>query len=481
MASTETWGLVRNDAISTPRSKTLTLSTEWVFFALLVLGLAWVPYWLGSNRMTPWGINALIFPSLAALYELSIIVRRVPHPVGIERIGIPAALFLGAAAWAFLQNATWMPLSWQHPIWQLASDVLDRPVQGSISVDRSLTDIALLRLVTAASVFWLALQLSRNSARARSIIWSVVAISAVYTVIGMFALHFMPNGRVFPEVSEHPSKYVTSTFANPNHYATFAGIGFISAAGLVLRLYRHELGQSGHLLRLKLAAFIHATGSKAVLPLALAATVLIGVLLSGSRGGIIATGIGFFALLILNMRRRRSASRSQVFLLITAALVVGAVFVGFSDAFLARVGERGFAEQGRLHLFLLTIVSTLKAPVLGFGHGTFAAAFPMFHDDSLGVWVLWDKAHNSYLETFHGLGLLFGGMLIASLVTLVWSCVKGATSRQRNATITAIAGSVSVLVGVHALADFSLQIQAVTLTYMAILGAGVGQCFEHSK
>jgi hypothetical protein len=58
---------------------------------------------------------------------------------------------------------------------------------------------------------------------------------------------------------------------------------------------------------------------------------------------------------------------------------------------------------------------------------------------------------------------------------LVWDCLKGARTRQRDATIPAIAASVSFLVGAHALVDFSLQIQAVTLTYMAILGAGVAQ------
>ena len=66
-------------------------------------------------------------------------------------------------------------------------------------------------------------------------------------------------------------------------------------------------------------------------------------------------------------------------------------------------------------------------------------------------------------------------MLIASVVVLVWDCLKGARTRQRDATIPAIAASVSFLVGAHALVDFSLQIQAVTLTYMAILGAGVAQ------
>ena len=38
-----------------------------------------------------------------------------------------------------------------------------------------------------------------------------------------------------------------------------------------------------------------------------------------------------------------------------------------------------------------------------------------------------------------------------------------------------VATSVAILVGVQALVDFSLQIQAVTLTFMALLGAGVAQ------
>jgi len=41
--------------------------------------------------------------------------------------------------------------------------------------------------------------------------------------------------------------------------------------------------------------------------------------------------------------------------------------------------------------------------------------------------------------------------------------------------VPAVATGVAFLVGVHALVDFSLQIQAVTLTFVAILGAGVAQ------
>ena len=93
----------------------------------------------------------------------------------------------------------------------------------------------------------------------------------------------------------------------------------------------------------------------------------------------------------------------------------------------------------------------------------------------------WDKAHDTYVEVFQGLGLLFGAILIASVAVLVFGCLKAAITQKRGSTIPAIAASVSFLVGAHAFIDFSLQIQAVTLTYMAVLGAGVAQIRDPSN
>jgi hypothetical protein len=76
---------------------------------------------------------------------------------------------------------------------------------------------------------------------------------------------------------------------------------------------------------------------------------------------------------------------------------------------------------------------------------------------------------------FQGLGLLFGAMLVASAALLVLRCFKGAITRRQNETMPCVAASVAVLVGVHSLVDFSLQMQAVAITFMALLGAGVAQ------
>ena len=44
-----------------------------------------------------------------------------------------------------------------------------------------------------------------------------------------------------------------------------------------------------------------------------------------------------------------------------------------------------------------------------------------------------------------------------------------------NETLPCVAASVAFLLGVHSLVDFGLQMQAITITFMALLGAGVAQ------
>src|ERR1700756_5044537 len=104
------------------RSRVFGITTEEIILVLFVGGLAWVPCWMGSTRVITWGINAFLFSGLAAFYELSLILRGASHPVPVRRVALSAVLFAMAIGWALIQNATWIPAGWQHPIWQLASE-----------------------------------------------------------------------------------------------------------------------------------------------------------------------------------------------------------------------------------------------------------------------------------------------------------------------------------------------------------------------
>src|SRR5271166_4069702 len=108
---------ITGEAKASSRRFAFSITIERAIFALFVAGLAWVPYWFGSNRVIAWGINAGFFAGLAAVYEFSLLLRGMRHPVPLQRVRLPAVLFVTVAVWVVLQNVTWVPAAWQHPIW----------------------------------------------------------------------------------------------------------------------------------------------------------------------------------------------------------------------------------------------------------------------------------------------------------------------------------------------------------------------------
>ena len=442
----------------------------------LVAGLAWCPFLFGSNVLLAWGVNAVLFPGLVTIYELSLLIRGERHPVAIQQIKVPAFLFAAVVLWIFIQNATWTPDWLHHPIWQMTAEALDKPVAGSISVNRELTSLALLRLITSASVFWIAVQLCRDASRANVLLWSIAAIICVYAGYGLAALLLTPGHVLWLKESYSSRVIVTSTFINPNSFASYAGTGFIVCCGLILKFYRHEFASVGGSIRFRIATFIEVTGKKGIALLAAAFVTLVTLLMSGSRGGITSAALGLcvFAALTSKFRKRQFAEQREAVIVIGAVLVA-ITFLVFGDIVAGKIAQEGFHDDSRTAVYRIAMRSIFDAPVLGYGYGTFADVFPMFRDQSVSTAGKWQIAHNTYLEVFQGLGLVFGSMLIASIVLLVWRCVKGAAARQMNETLPCVAASVAFMLGVHALVDFSLQMQAIAITFMALLGAGVAQ------
>jgi O-antigen ligase len=358
------------------------------------------------------------------------------------------------------------------PIWGLAENALGLAVDGSITVNRDLSVQALVRLVTSASVFWLALQLGRDAARANLVIVGIAVFCVADAAYGLFDFAIAPGNFLSIEPGR-AARFVSSTFYNRNNFATYAGMGAVILSGLLLRTYRRSVADGP--VRLRIAAVIEATGKGGAIHICGLFIVVVALLLSGSRGGIISALFGLVVLLALSFahRRRPAAGQSEMIILVGLAFVV--IFAGFGDSFFGKIGEHGLNDDARMAVYRLTAGAILESPLLGYGYGTFADVFPMFRDRSVDTGGIWLMAHNTYLEVFQGLGIFFGALLIGSVALLVLRCIVGAQKRKLNTTLPSIAGSIGFLIAANALVDFSLQIQAVTLTFMAVLGAGTAQ------
>ena len=452
---------------------------DWAVFGFLVVGLAWIPLPLGSNRLLPWGINAVLFGSLLVVYELGILLRGRQHPVGIKII-LPSALSFGlVAAWIMLQASTQMPVGAVHPIYQMVADALGVDVAASVSVDRDATTLALLRFLTAGSLFWLCLQLCRDSERAHLLLSAIGTIAAGYAAFGF--LDMALGGTMLGFESTSGGFFIRSTFVNKNTFATFAGLGLVANVGLLMRHFRHAARSAGRSTANRIVALIETSAREA--PYRLGATLLLlaAVLLTASRAGIMSSIVGLLSLGLLNWHSHRKRGSEPVEMLVFITFVAAGCYLFFGDLFVGRLATGGLFDEARKSVFSITLQSILDAPVTGFGDGTFRDVFAMYRDRSISIVEGWDKAHDTYLEVLQGLGVVAGSLLFACLGFLFVRCAFGFMQRRRDVTPSAVALAATALVATHALVDFSLQIQGVGLTYVALLGTGVAQSISSRR
>jgi len=114
--------------------------------------------------------------------------------------------------------------------------------------------------------------------------------------------------------------------------------------------------------------------------------------------------------------------------------------------------------------------------VLGYGYGTFSDSFRLY--DLNEEPFHYDRAHNTWLENTFELGIPAALALYLSLTGLAWICLRGVNHRHRDWVYPATGVAASVLVGLHATVDFSLQLPAIAILYAAIMGIAFAQSYS---
>ena len=197
-----------------------------LLFACLVLLITLSPLPLGSNHEWSWSLLSLVAGVLCLAWGLVHLRDPGAGWKGLHQ-GIPL-LFLAACAWIWVQQAQWVPLSWQHPLWGMASEVLGRDLPGQISLAREDTLLALMRLLGYGLVFFLALQLARDRTRARRLFGWLTIAGLAYALFGL-AVYWGEHqpAWLFGERGFPPD--LRSTFVNRNHFATWQGLTLLCA------------------------------------------------------------------------------------------------------------------------------------------------------------------------------------------------------------------------------------------------------------
>ena len=317
---------------------------------------------------------------------------------------------------------------------------------------------ALLRLIAYGGAFWAGMMLLRERERARWLLTGFVGVATAYAVYGIINHLVGWETVLWEDYQKSYAGWVSSTFINRNSFATYANMAILAGLGLLVEPFLKARGadDARRIARETMEKLLEQRGALLVAIVVLVAAML----LSGSRGGFLSIIVAVVFMLLLAFAETRP--RLPVLLAALAGvLLAGAAVVWVAgEGMLQRLSEIEGTGEGRTMIWQDTLAMIGVRPELGHGYGTYPHTFPLYQDLSaqpLGV----DLAHDTYLEHAAELGLPATVLLYTGPVLLFLYCVRGVFVRRREQVFPLVAASVTVLVAVHSLVDFSLQIPAV--------------------
>jgi len=452
-------------ATRTPRRGSLERFRDGTLLGVL----AWAPLPFGSAR--PWAWDLLGAFAILLLTVSGICEAQRPSKRGALASLIPALVMAGVlAGWIVFQSLPWNLFGWHHPLWDRVSDVLGHKLNASLSLNREASFVHLFRLMTYAGYFFVAWQVARRVEGAALIVRAIAAIGALYAVYGL--LEFIsPQPQILWFVKDTYITDVTSTFINRNSYATFAGISMIANLVLIANvLIKNTDTRSRKSVALSMVDNLFARARWQMLGLIVISASL---LMSHSRGGLIASfaGVTVLLILILVAPAARAPWRYWFGGFVGVAWLAMIVLTGTST--LSRFDSASLDLEMRPKINQALLRAIHDNFVSGTGLGSFPSIFQLYQPLSIVGYV--EMAHNDYLENMLELGIPAAILLFAIVVYLASRCLMGVFRRRRDVIFPCAGAAATALVGVHSAFDFSMQIPAVAISYAVILGVGVAQ------
>ena len=208
---------------------------------------------------------------------------------------------------------------------------------------------------------------------------------------------------------------------------------------------------------------------------------LAGLVPSLSRAGSFSTLLACLVFLA-GLAAHASGRRTLWLALLMAFLAVSGLYIVIASARLLERLALLFdpeAKEYRFPAYRLMLGAIADFPLLGFGYGAFEDAFKIYRAPPVVVY--FDTAHSTYLENAIELGLPAATALWSSIGWLGLTGLRAFRPRRPARIYGWAAACATLLVGIHAAFDFSLQIPAVAVVYAVILGIGCGQSWSTTR
>jgi hypothetical protein len=461
-------------------------AVDIALFVCLLAFLVWVPMPFGSasDPSQPF----LLLPPLliCAAAALARAFRRTPfQPTRPARIWIAGGVLFTAAVALQLVPMP-MPLLLaispkSAEIWSAAGHIaalvgVSTARLHPITIDPAETTLHLYRVLAYFATFLAALLLVRDRIERTifaAVLSAVAVFEAVYAVreaaLGRFAIWGWKNTLIYGRP--------TGTFVNPNHFAHYAAI--ILPMALYLSAYAwHSAAPAAAPFGRRLAAMMERHLVTFGFGLLASLGCIAAVLVSESRGALLAVVGGFAVTGALASGTNRALTRGMLIAFAISAAIIAAI------VFLGRTGTLTRFETSRVSQIEARRASIAAAariwqmfPIFGSGAGTYEDAVLMA--SAHGSDIIYNHAHDDYAEilgTTGALGFIVSVVpLLAGFAALTRNAfaADGEPMSWRRRAFKAAALTSMAIAMLHALVDFNFFIPANPITLAAIAGAAV--------
>lgn len=317
-----------------------------------------------------------------------------------------------------------------------------------LSADPFQTRFFALQLLALSAFLSLLYRYAKTENRVRVLVYTVVTVAIVSAIFGILRQTTQhQTGFLLPLLKPNQG---FAQFINKNHFAYLMEM----ALGLVMGL-------------------IVASGSKQKLILfALLLPIWVGLVLSNSRGGIMAmlVQVTIAALFLL----RTATLRLALAVVLVAGVLFGTIWVGgerLVTNFSAASNELTTTDRdgaSRNEIWRATLKMSASDPLLGVGLGAYWIGIATYHDAS-GI-LTPQEAHNDYLELLSSggiIGLALGIWFAVIVVRLARRNLNTDTGFMRAIRIGAVLGLAGV--AAHSLLDFGLHLMGNAVVFLTLI------------
>ncbi len=394
------------------------------------------------------------------------------------RVALVSALVLiiMAFAWVALQVMPLPSALFAQPAWQ---DVAGISSSGSASISLTPGDDwpSALRIALPLGIFMLALLLFDTDDRAVGAVKALAVSGGIVSVLSILQFEIAPDALLFwPKIAYLDS--LTGFFVNRNTAATYFGLILL----LNLALLLHALGDPG-IGFADLRRWWYRDSKWRALGYGLwFSTSLIALMLTKSRAGLLSCLFAITCLLVLRLFRRSkrqrvgrpsSAPRIAPWLkrslqLLAIVLILFLVLQIFGGRTLLRAETQGMGDSR--YCVMPGILSAVANQFpWGVGLASFEDVFPGYRDPACGLYGIWGRAHNFYLEGIFTFGLMFVMMAMVAFLMLLRFFWIGLRQRRGLRFGPEMGLSALFLVAIHSAFDFSLQISGMAVIVAVLL------------